>query len=766
MRARDDRPTFFRQGLLILLPVAVLSVAGLFAVSQDRTSAEVEARTTAQTFANEYLRLIWSKLADPASPAEFQDHTFHLDATGQLLFPPPPPPLPEPRALAPGELNAAQRAEWIALEDGPGEGRQMAFIAAGRRFLDLDPPPAFSAVTEYRLASTLAKTGASGEASTTFRHLIEKFPGATSESGLPLRPLAQLKLLQAATPISRSALESFCSNVVFHPTFLTPTFLDEAERLPLSDDAAGVIESWRNELARHEALRTLAAAAQQQIDGAFPAAESEPKPSAPVPALFWFHAPDQSKHPAYISSARMISPRSNGKPPPQIFAVWTSISKTNQLSAPAPTVTPTTAPSSDRPELIREWLATRIDGADGTFRIVCRALGTRTLGTRALPTSRPILGSQWWNDLCDGLPPLPTWLGYSLDLAGVSMVSSNNLLVLMSGPTGKGTGESWSKYAPRFPPAVLASAARSERGRELLRVNIHLVSPQMLFEQQRIRAVLFGLLVAGAGLAAAVGFFSARRAFLRQQQLSDLKSNFVSSVSHELRAPLASVRLMAESLDRGRVVEPEKQREYFRFIVQECRRLGTLIENVLDYARIEQGRKQYEFEPIDLVALMQQTVKLLEPAAGEKGVTLRADREAVPLSPPPPPLQADGAALQQALINLIDNALKHSPPQADVIVALAFVPENSSYFLSVTDAGPGIPPAEHERIFERFHRLGSELRRETPGVGIGLSIVKHIVTAHGGRVWVESDVGQGSCFRIELPVDAPATHPGRKGRPA
>src|ERR1700724_2177889 len=98
-----------------------------------------------------------------------------------------------------------------------------------------------------------------------------------------------------------------------------------------------------------------------------------------------------------------------------------------------------------------------------------------------------------------------------------------------------------------------------------------------------------------------------------------MKSNFVSSVSHELRAPIASVRLLAESLERGKILEAPKQHEYFRFIGQECRRLSSLIENVLDFSRIEQGRKQYEFEPTDLIALTRRTVKLMEAEAAEKG---------------------------------------------------------------------------------------------------------------------------------------------------
>src|SRR6185369_6837171 len=133
---------------------------------------------------------------------------------------------------------------------------------------------------------------------------------------------------------------------------------------------------------------------------------------------------------------------------------------------------------------------------------------------------------------------------------------------------------------------------------------------------------LFKLLIGASALASIIGFFTAWRAFHKQLRLAEMKSNFVSSVSHELRAPIASVRLMAEGLERGKISEPAKQQEYFRFITQECRRLSSMIENVLDFARIEQGRKQYEFEPTDVAALVDTTVKLMEPYAAERGVRL------------------------------------------------------------------------------------------------------------------------------------------------
>lgn len=309
-------------------------------------------------------------------------------------------------------------------------------------------------------------------------------------------------------------------------------------------------------------------------------------------------------------------------------------------------------------------------------------------------------------------------------------------------------------FENRFTPANHPVEFESMPSRPRFALRIELADRAALFAAQRRRTWLFGTLVLAAALTAAVGFGAAYRSFRRQLRLSEMKSNFVSSVSHELRAPIASVRLMAESLERGKIIEAPKQQEYFRFIGQECRRLSSLIENVLDFSRIEQGRKQYEFEPTDLLKLTQQTVKLMETYAAERGVTLAlqfSDPQPSTLNSQP---SVDAKALQQVLINLIDNALKHSPKGGTVTVGLEVEPRHpaSSILLWVEDNGPGIPASEHEKIFERFYRLGSELRRETQGVGIGLSIVKHVVEAHGGQVRVRSAVGEGSRFTIELPA--------------
>jgi signal transduction histidine kinase len=306
------------------------------------------------------------------------------------------------------------------------------------------------------------------------------------------------------------------------------------------------------------------------------------------------------------------------------------------------------------------------------------------------------------------------------------------------------------------------------------RLDFNLASRELMFSSERRRAFRFGALIAVAAAAAIAGFLAAYRAFRRQLHLSEMKSNFVSSVSHELRAPIASVRLMAEGLERGKIQDPGKQHEYFRFIVQECRRLSSLIENVLDFSRIEQGRKEYEFEPTDVAALAEQTVRLMNTYADERQIRIMFQVKGGPL-----PVEMDGKAIQQALVNLIDNAIKHSVSGSTITVGLDF--ENTAapqtghstdapsatprVHLWVEDHGEGIPPEEHERIFERFYRLGSELRRETQGVGIGLSIVKHIVEAHGGKIIVRSAPGQGSRFTIVLPLIDDQKTPDREGQP-
>ena len=269
-----------------------------------------------------------------------------------------------------------------------------------------------------------------------------------------------------------------------------------------------------------------------------------------------------------------------------------------------------------------------------------------------------------------------------------------------------------------------------------------------LFRHVRQQVWLYGGMIGVALGGSAVALWIAARAYRRQEQLSAAKTNFISSVSHELRTPLASVRLMAESLLRGTIRDPEKQQEYFRLIAQESTRLSGLVENVLDVGRIEQGRKTYAFEPCDLARLFSATVASLIPYSETNDVRLESETLGEPR-----PVTGDAGAIQQVLVNLLDNAIKHSPRGATVKASLDFR-ETGRVALVVADAGPGVPARERERIFDPFHRLGSELRRETQGAGLGLAIVKHAVAAHGGVARVDDAPGGGARFSVYLP-DSP-----------
>lgn len=299
------------------------------------------------------------------------------------------------------------------------------------------------------------------------------------------------------------------------------------------------------------------------------------------------------------------------------------------------------------------------------------------------------------------------------------------------------------------PPRGSVEAVRRTAAGVSFRVGAQLKDEASFFAAQQQRTVLLAALLAGMVACSAIAVVAARRALVRQHELNLAKSNFLSAVSHELRSPLGSLRLLAEGLQRGTVRDPVTQAEYVRLLGEESRRLGSLVENVLDYARIEQGRKTFEREPTDLARLVEGTLDVFRPLAtrANVGLSLRPSPADAPFE-----VHADGPALQQALVNLLDNALKHSPAGGTIDVALAR--NGPVVSLSVSDRGPGLPEAEQTRIFEPFYRRGSELRRESQGIGIGLSIVRHIVEAHGGGVSVRSYPGQGATFTLTLPAPA------------
>lgn len=229
--------------------------------------------------------------------------------------------------------------------------------------------------------------------------------------------------------------------------------------------------------------------------------------------------------------------------------------------------------------------------------------------------------------------------------------------------------------------------------------------------------------------------------------VAKLKSDFVSNVSHELRTPLALIRLYAETLELGRISTKEKKHQYYRIIRKESERLTALINNILDFSRIEAGRKEYEFRDTDIADLVRNTLDSYRYQIEQQGFELE---EAIDTELPA--VRIDREAIARALVNLVNNALKYS--QDHKYISVKLYRDNGSVKLEVADHGIGIARRDQAKIFEKFYRAGDPLVHNTKGSGLGLSLVRHITEAHGGAIEVESSPGAGSKFIVSLPLVA------------
>jgi signal transduction histidine kinase len=255
------------------------------------------------------------------------------------------------------------------------------------------------------------------------------------------------------------------------------------------------------------------------------------------------------------------------------------------------------------------------------------------------------------------------------------------------------------------------------------------------------------LYVAAAALAATL-FAAAILLSRRERDVARLRADFVSSVSHELRTPLAQIRLFAETLRLDRVRTPEERRRSLEIIDTEARRLTQLVENTLVLSRGERGASSVSPRPQDVAGLVRETLDSFAPIAAATSSRIERDL--------PQSLEGsvDADALRQVLVNLLDNAVRYGPSGQRIRVGLDS--ENGGVRITVEDEGPGVPPRERDRIFDRFARLDRDRETHRSGTGIGLSVARELVTLHGGVIRAEAGEGGGARFVVELPAGTPS----------
>jgi len=742
-------PSLNRQLALILLPVLGLAVGGVVALSRDQAAVEAEARRSAETVVRDLAlrlrrtlpaelsmielagnlwfgdgvigrRLLpWPGSGNPVPAGQLPGHrvledvlaryplpaweflpmTIRFEADGRLADPPPMLEVPQPPAWV-SRLPA--ETEGIA---GGSSQRLPALESLAARLDDSDLS------TLLRCEQDLSRARA-GSASEIPREKVQRLLAVGEQAvgeqvvtatGTPLAVsvFAEARALDPGATLDAHWFPLIQGLVLTQPSFFSPWVLEQAGQMTTNASATGarrVLSALAARWQSDQRLRGLAAHLSRRIP---------------------------------LTRALATN-------------VWIQRNSDAWLAVVHPSDTIFGASSND----VRTTITNAVPAA--------RVISERLLGL-ALERAVTVVS------ISDGrdqriLPSLPSGLTLAFEIegraisgipAGWAGVWSNSVPVLawasgeflQEAVSDEGRRDNWPTR-PRFTVRVLLSDAAA------------------LFASQRRQQWLFGGMILATAGVAGVGVWQAHRAFARQCALAEQKSNFVSSVSHELRAPLASMQLLAEGLAGGRVQDDAKRREYAGFLLQETRRLGGLVESILNFARMEQGRQRYEFEPMDVVRWLRETTRLMEPLAADRGVAMVCALPGAVAGTEAWTATWDARALQQALLNLLDNALKHSPSGSTVHVELERMGTSPGRFhLRVRDEGAGIPPEDHSRIFERFHRRGSELRRETQGIGLGLSIVRHIVEAHGGRVWVESEVNKGAVFHVEIAEHPPGKEP-------
>jgi signal transduction histidine kinase len=302
-------------------------------------------------------------------------------------------------------------------------------------------------------------------------------------------------------------------------------------------------------------------------------------------------------------------------------------------------------------------------------------------------------------------------------------------------------------------PSDLRSIDREQLGAAMPHLQLALVNPETspdpLDEVVRHRERTHIVFTSALALMLGVGLLAMIRGAARARELAQLKSDFVSTVSHELKTPLTSIRMFAEMLQQGVAQgDPEKMHRYHGVIVQESQRLGLLIANLLDYAQIERGTRRYTPASVELAQLARGAVATFEslasPTTGRNPITVEVSPQAMITE-----VEVDRDVVVGAVLNLLANAAKYGG--ADKPIEVLVDSDATTASIAVRDHGPGIPPIEQARIFKEFYRAPEAYRSNVEGTGLGLALVKRHIEALGGTVEVASQVGEGALFTLRLP---------------
>jgi nitrogen-specific signal transduction histidine kinase len=312
-------------------------------------------------------------------------------------------------------------------------------------------------------------------------------------------------------------------------------------------------------------------------------------------------------------------------------------------------------------------------------------------------------------------------------------------------------GQDVSRFKP-LPPLLTFTYALAG-GFPPWKVNIYQTDLDAPKTQYHLRMIIYISSVLTVIAALFLGGFMAIKSTAKELRLAALKSDFAATVSHEFRTPLMSIRYLAELLQRGRVHNDSRKQQYYETITNESERLSRLVENILDFSKIETGVKEYRMEETDIAAVAANVAAQFQQQAGLKSFNMETE-----IADDMPRIIADKDAVSRALFNLLDNAVKYSGDSLQVW--LRGWCDVNHVFLEVADNGMGINRSEQQKIFQKFYRSEQALAGNARGSGIGLTLVDHIVKAHGGKVLLESEPGSGTTVRIQLPRRQPGHDKG------